>query len=155
MCDIIISIPQRSDLNTAHIYPGGFYNDISIPQRSDLNPYRYRRVSQPATISIPQRSDLNPGLLKVSFFQNLYFNPATVWFERLSWRDILSDKSHFNPATVWFELSSSACDRHRDDQISIPQRSDLNLRSDSDTFFSFVISIPQRSDLNGVKQHDR
>ena len=53
----------------------------------------------------------------------------------------------FNPATVWFEPVGDVRNSDVED-VSIPQRSDLNFKLIGVLTKLLIVSIPQRSDLN-------
>ena len=120
-----VSIPQRSDLNHVFCFWCGMRNNVSIPQRSDLNE---ERIHQPRRIyvSIPQRSDLN------TFSRAAHRSSSRVSIPQRSDLNINEQIAQhtvhtcFNPATVWFEPATLDIYSWPYSSVSIPQRSDLN-----------------------------
>ncbi len=152
--EILISIPQRSDLNitATNMYKIVLY--ISIPQRSDLNWSSSSLPSPRNPISIPQRSDLNYIIIFCFSSSDCNFNPSKVWFElkmvvhdRVDLKVFQSLKGLIWTSWIMFLKSSYPT-------ISIPQRSDLNHLAADIPGLGLTISIPQRSDLNNI-QNDK
>ena len=143
---IIVSIPQRSDLNYTDKEARKQYKTVSIPQRSDLNQRGGER--KPTYKRFQSRNGLIWTVFPSPYVALLHgFNPATVWFEQLIPNAAIYLLFSFNPATVWFEPLSSLLWRFWV-VVSIPQRSDLNFLNSKRYRVTNNVSIPQRSDLN-------
>ncbi len=92
-------------------------------------------------ISIPQRSDSNHISIIQVCPRLRYFNPSKVWFKRRLIDEEGYEEGYFNPSKVWFKLSIRWLPHNQGRRISIPQRSDSNLKirsrnSDASGYFN-------------------